>query len=62
MKLFFAPSSPFVRKVLVCAHELALADRIETIRAGAHPISRNRDGLAAWFAARPAMEKTRPHD
>ena len=46
MKLFFAPSSPFVRKVLVCAHELALADTIETIRAGAHPINRNRDIVA----------------
>lgn len=30
MKLFYTPTSPFVRKVLVAAHELGLADRIET--------------------------------
>lgn len=30
MKLFYTPTSPFVRKVLVVAHELGLADRIET--------------------------------
>ena len=29
MKLHYSPSSPFVRKVLVCAHERGLADRIE---------------------------------
>ena len=46
MKLFFAPSSPFARKVLVCAHELGLSERVEIIRAGAHPINRNRDIVA----------------
>ncbi|MFO0645691.1 MAG: glutathione S-transferase N-terminal domain-containing protein [Polyangiales bacterium] len=30
MKLYYTPTSPFVRKVLVTAHELGLADRIET--------------------------------
>lgn len=30
MKLYYTPTSPFVRKVMVCAHELGLADRIET--------------------------------
>jgi glutathione S-transferase len=30
MKLFHTPTSPFVRKVMVAAHELGLADRIET--------------------------------
>ena len=30
MKLYSTPTSPFVRKVLVCARELGLADRIET--------------------------------
>lgn len=30
MKLYYTPTSPFVRKVLVSAHELGLADRIET--------------------------------
>lgn len=31
MKLYYTPTSPFVRKVLVVAHELGLADRIETV-------------------------------
>ena len=31
MKLFHTPTSPFVRKVLVAAHELGIADRIETV-------------------------------
>lgn len=30
MKLYYTPTSPFVRKVLVAAHELGLAQRIET--------------------------------
>ncbi len=30
MKLYHTPTSPFVRKVMVAAHELGLADRIET--------------------------------
>ncbi len=32
MKLHWSPRSPFVRKVMVAAHELGLADRITTIR------------------------------
>ncbi len=31
MKLFHTPTSPFVRKVLVAAHELGLADRVEAV-------------------------------
>ncbi len=31
MKLYYTPTSPFVRKVLVAAHEIGLADRIETV-------------------------------
>ncbi|CAN5544895.1 hypothetical protein BH09MYX1_BH09MYX1_16270 [soil metagenome] len=30
MKLYYTSTSPFVRKVLVTAHELGVADRIET--------------------------------
>lgn len=30
MKLYYTPTSPFARKVLVAAHELGLADQIET--------------------------------
>lgn len=33
MKLFWSPRSPFVRKVLIVAHELGLADRIEKVPA-----------------------------
>lgn len=29
MKLYYTPTSPYVRKVLIAAHELGLADRIE---------------------------------
>lgn len=32
MKLHWSPRSPFVRKVMVAAHELDLADRIRTVR------------------------------
>lgn len=31
MKLYYTPTSPFVRKVLVSAHELGLAPRVETV-------------------------------
>ena len=41
MKLFYAKASPFVRKVLVAAHELGLADRVELLPAAAHPINRD---------------------
>jgi len=32
MKLHWSPRSPYVRKVMIVAHELGLADRIETLR------------------------------
>lgn len=32
MKLHWSPRSPFVRKVMVAAHELGVADRIATVR------------------------------
>ncbi len=41
MRLFFASPSPFVRKVMVCAFELGLEDRIERLSAAAHPIDRD---------------------
>jgi len=31
LKLFYTPTSPFVRKVLVAAHELGVADRLEPV-------------------------------
>ena len=42
MKLHFSGASPFVRKVMICAIELGLDGRIDTLAAAAHPV--NRDG------------------
>jgi len=43
MKIYFSPYSPYVRKVLVTAHELGLADRIEKLPSSAHPVNRDRE-------------------
>jgi len=32
MKLHWSPRSPYVRKVMIVAHELGLADRLEIVR------------------------------
>ncbi len=32
MKLHWSPRSPYVRKVMIVAHELRLADRLEIVR------------------------------
>jgi glutathione S-transferase len=41
VKLYFSPTSPFVRKCLVCAHEVGLADRITLASSSAHPVDRD---------------------
>lgn len=41
MKLFHSPASPFVRKVMVLAHETGLVSRIECKRAVVSPIARD---------------------
>ncbi len=41
MKLFYSAASPYVRKVLVVAHETGLADRIEFLDAAANPVKRD---------------------
>ncbi|KAB1076299.1 glutathione S-transferase family protein [Methylobacterium planeticum] len=46
MQLFHSPLSPFVRKVMVVAHELGLADRLECVPSAAHPVNRDRTILA----------------
>ena len=46
MKLRHAAASPFVRKVMVVAHELGLASRIELLPTTVSPVQVN-DGLAA---------------
>lgn len=46
MRLFHSHFSPFVRKVMVCAHELGLAGGIELLPSAAHPIERDAGILA----------------
>jgi glutathione S-transferase len=46
MKLFHSPFSPFVRKVMVVAHELGLAERIALLPSAAHPTQRDGSILA----------------
>ena len=41
MRLHFAVPSPYARKVLVAAHELGLADRIETVAQTVAPVTPN---------------------
>ncbi|MBZ6075454.1 glutathione S-transferase family protein [Microvirga puerhi] len=43
LKLFFAPLSPFVRKVLVTAHETQQDHLIERVNSAPHPIYRDED-------------------
>ncbi len=43
MKLYVTHTSPFVRKVLVCAHELGLADRIEQVLLRPSPLEPNAE-------------------
>jgi len=42
MQLYYAPTSPFVRKVMVCAHLLGVAGSIEQLAAAAHPVRRDK--------------------
>lgn len=46
MKIFYSATSPFVRKCLVCAHELGIFDRLELVSANAHPVNRDRTLVA----------------
>lgn len=41
MKILFAPTSPFVRKVMVCAHLTGQAQEIEHLDSTAHPVRRD---------------------
>jgi glutathione S-transferase len=41
MKLHWSPRSPYVRKVMICAHELGLTDRIERVRSVAAMLKPN---------------------
>lgn len=46
MKLLHSPMSPFVRKVLVVAHERGVASSITLVPAAAHPVERDRTVIA----------------
>lgn len=46
MKLFYSSRSPFVRKVLITAHEVGLADEIELLDSHAHSVDRDRTIIA----------------
>lgn len=41
MKLYHSGQSPYVRKVMIVAHELGLLTQIETVPTAAHPVQRN---------------------
>jgi glutathione S-transferase len=46
MKIYHSPLSPYVRKCMVVAIELGLADRIEIIPGAANPITRDQSIVA----------------
>ncbi len=52
MKLRHNPASPYVRKVMVLAHELGLADRIELLSTAVSPVEAN----PALAAENPLMK------
>lgn len=40
-RLFFSPASPYVRKVMIAAHERGVADQIELLSSAAGPVKRD---------------------
>ncbi|SOC17881.1 glutathione S-transferase [Stappia indica] len=47
MKLYFSPASPYVRKVMVVAHEKGVVDRIELLGSAANPVNRDKTIVAS---------------
>ncbi len=47
MQLYYSSTSPFVRKVLICAIESGLAGKIENLACAAHPVQRDRGMVQA---------------
>ena len=41
MKLHWSPKSPYVRKVMICAHEVGLVERMELVRSVAAMLKPN---------------------
>ncbi len=54
MKLYFGGLSPFVRKVMIAAHELGIRDKIETEKAMVTPFKTNNEVAAVtrWEKSR----------
>ena len=61
MKLFYSPLSPYVRKVMITAHELGLADRIEKVEEGTTPLDPNPEVVAANPVGRIPAPVTEDH-
>jgi glutathione S-transferase len=58
MKLYYSATSPYVRKVMVCAHELGLAGRLELLPTKVVPSEPNRDyARVAPLIKVPALER-----
>ncbi len=49
MKLHWSPRSPYVRKVMIAAHEMGLADKLECVRTVVGP----KTPVEAYFAEHP---------
>ena len=49
MKLHWSPKSPYVRKVMICAHELGVVERLQTVRS-----------VAAMLEPNPAIMEDNP--
>ena len=46
MQIFYSPASPYVRKCMVVALELGLADQIEKLSSAANPVTRDANIVA----------------
>lgn len=46
MKLFYSQTSPYVRKVMVIAHETGQVDKIEKLGSAANPVDRDQNIVA----------------
>ena len=58
MKLYYSSASPYVRKVLVCAHECGLSDQIELVPTKVVPSEPNRDyARVAPLMKVPSLER-----
>lgn len=58
MRLFYSPTSPYVRKVMVILHETGLLDRVELVTASGSPVDAGTAPLQANPLGKvPALER-----